>query len=277
MTAITIPVLPTTRFDRLRWAVVDCLTMVRRDLTYLLRSPGEVVGGLLFPIVTVLLFGYVFGSAIAVPGGGNYREFLMPGLFGMTMAFGIGNTATAVVADTSRGVTDRFRSMPMARSAVICGRSVADLLNAVSDLALLVLCGLVVGWRWHEGIGSALLAIGLLLLLRFSLIWPGILLGLIVRTPETAMRAFTLVLPFSMIANTFVSPAMMPGWLGAVAEWNPLSATVAAARDLFGNPGVGGTGGFPTEHAVVLAIIWPLLIMAVFIPLSMRRYQRLSR
>ncbi len=195
---------------------------------------------LLFPVMLVLMFGYLLGGAISVPGGGSYREFLLPGMYAMTMAFGLESTMTAVATDAARGVTDRFRSMPMAPSAVVAGRSIADMLSSALGLAVMMLCGLLVGWRWHGSLGEALLAVGLLLLLRFSLLWVGIFLGLVVKGPESVAAVQILVWPVLFLSNTFVSPETMPGWLGAISEWNPLSATVAATRELFGNPGWGG-------------------------------------
>jgi ABC-2 type transport system permease protein len=217
---------------------------------------------------------------MTVAGGGDYREFLMPGLFVMTIAFGFAEVAVAITTDANRGVTDRFRSMPMAPSAVVVGRSLADMVNGVLALTLLVLCGLAVGWSWHEGLGRALAAVGLLLLLRFGLIWIGIWIdiwiGLVAKTPEAVSALYGLLFPATMIANTFASPELMPAWLGAIAEWNPLSATVSATRELFGNPGWGG-GSWIAEHALLMAIVWPLVLVAVFLPLSARRYRRLSR
>ncbi|MCE7004420.1 ABC transporter permease [Kibdelosporangium philippinense] len=271
----TVPI-PRTIGAKLRWAIHDGLTVARRDLTHWIRSAEEVLGGLLFPILSVVLFGYVFGSAMLVPGGGDYREFLLPGLFGMTMVFGLVITANAIAIDSARGVTDRFRSMPMASSAVVSGRSVADMVRATLDLAVLVLCGLLVGWRPHGGFAATMAAIGLLLLLRFALIWLGIYIGLLLRTPESTSALFLLVLPFAMIANTFVPPALMPSWLGHVAEWNPMSATVAATRELFGNPDVGGET-WAAQHPLFMAIAWPVVLILVFFPLSVNRFQRMSR
>ncbi|MFD9941294.1 ABC transporter permease [Nonomuraea sp. NPDC059023] len=272
MTIVT----PRTRAARTRWALADGWTITRRDLTRWLRSPEEVVGGLLFPVVSVLLFGYVFGSAMVVPGGGNYREFLMPGLFGMTMVFGLVITASAVAADSGRGITDRFRSMPISPFAIVAGRSLADMVRAAADLGVLVACGLLVGWRAHGGVLAFLAAVGLLLLLRFALIWAGIYIGLLLRSVESAAVLFPLVLPFAMITNTFVAPELMPSWLGAVAEANPLSSTVAAARLLFDNPGVGGDSWL-AQNPILMAVVWPLALIAVFLPLSVRRFRNLSR
>lgn len=260
----------------LGWALRDGWLVAQRDMLQWVREPQMILWGLIFPIVFVLLFAYVLGSGIIVPGGGNYREFLMPGIFAQTMAFGIGETLAAVQADAQKGVMDRFRSMPMAPSAVVVGRSLANLVYSSASLALMVVCGLAVGWRWRGTLTEAVAAIGLLLLLRFAFLWVGILLGLKAKSPEAANAMFGLLYPVTMLSNAFIDPSLMPGWLGTVAEWNPLSATITATRDLFGNPGE-GTGGFVTENALALAVAWPLLITAIVMPLAVRAYQRLSR
>ncbi len=261
---------------RLYWAMADCWTVVRRGLLHMVRQPSNIAWQLGFPVVSVLLFGYVFGSAMSVPGGGDYREFLMPGMFGMTMAFGFMNTAYLVVLDKTKGITDRFRSMPMASSAVVTGRGVGDLLGAGLDLVILALTALVVGWRPDGGVAATLAAFGLLLLLRFALIWVGVLLGLMVPNEEMAGNLFALAFPFAMISSAFVAPSLMPGWLGTIAAWNPVSATVTATRELFGNPVASG-GTWIEQHAMLMAIVWPLILTAVFLPLAVRRFQRLSR
>lgn len=276
VTTTTTPAVPKSVFSRIRWAIADGWTITRRDFIHIIRRPEQVIGGLLFPILSVVLFGYVFGSAMIVPGGGNYREFLMPGLFVMAMVFGLATTAIAVVTDKSRGVIDRFRSMPMARSGVVLGRSVSDMFQAVLDLTALFVTGFIVGWGFNAGIGNAVLAIVLLLWLRFSLIWVGIYLGLWFRTAETAGMATALVFPIAMIANTFVAPELMPNWLGFLAEWNPLSSTVAATRELFGNPGVSG-GSWVADNAMLMAVVWPAILVALFVPLSIRRYMKLGK
>lgn len=251
-------------------------TMTKRNMAHVVRSPEEVAIYFSLPIMFVLVFGYVFGSGMAVPGGGTYREFLLPGVFAMTMLYGMGATASAVALDVSRGVVDRFRSMPIARSALVVGRSVADLARAVLEMTVLVVTGLLVGWQWHRGIGNALLAVGLVLLLRFAITWIGIYLGLLVPNPDTvAVIVFPLAFPLTAVSNVFVAPELMPGRLGAVAEWNPLSATVAAIRELFGNPGLGGDT-WAAQNGILLAVLWPLALIAVFMPLAVRRYQRLS-
>jgi ABC-2 type transport system permease protein len=273
MTIVT-PALPRTASERMRWAMSDAWIVALRDIAHWAREPAPVIIGLLFPILMVVMFGYLLGGGMAIPGGGDYREFLLPGMFAMTMVFGLEATMTAVTTDAARGITDRFRSMPMAPSAVVAGRSIADMLNSMLGLTILLICGLVVGWRWHNGIAAALLAVGLLLLLRFAMLWIGIYLGLVVRSPQSVVQI--LVWPFAFLSNVFVDPQTMPGWVGALAQWNPMSATVSACRELFGNPGWAATS-WVDANALLLAVVWPVALVAIFSPLAVRRYQRLQR
>ena len=274
---IVTPVIPRTIWARLLWAITDAWVITRRDLAQWARQPAEVIAStLLFPVMIVLMFGYLFGGAMKVPGGGGYRDFLMPGMFAMTMVFGIGATLAAVSADAARGVTDRFRSMPMAASAVITGRAAADMLNSAAALAVLAGCGLLTGWHPHRGAAHALGAFGLLLLLRFALLWPGVYLGLALRSsPEAVTAVRTLEFPIGFLGNPFVAISTMPAWIGAIALWNPVSSTVSAARQLFGDP-VGESPSWITDHAILMAAAWPLLLTAVFFPLSLHRYRHLN-
>ncbi|WP_425566676.1 ABC transporter permease [Planomonospora alba] len=266
------PDAPSARFAR---ALADAWTITLRDLHHWRLRPGTVAVGWLFPVMVVLMMGGLFGGAIGVPGGGDYFEFLMPGMFTLTMLFGLETTMTAVTVDAARGVTDRFRSLPMSSSAVVLGRCAADMLNSVAGLAVLAGTGLLLGWRWHGGYGAALAAVGLLLLLRFALLWVGILAGLKASGPEAVAAVQILVWPAGFLSNVFVDPATMPAWLGAIAEWNPLSATAAATRGLFGNPGHGGEG-WAAQHAGLLSVAWPVLLAAVFLPLSARAFRKLG-
>jgi ABC transporter DrrB family efflux protein len=259
----------------LSWALRDGWTVTRRDLLHWAAQPGTMLIGLFFPVLIVLMFAYILGGSMSVPGGGDYKDFLLPGMFALTMVFGLESTVTALTTDLNRGVTDRFRSMPMASSAVVLGRSVADMLNSVASLLIMILCGLAVGWRWHDGPGRALVAVALLLLLRFAMLWLGIWLALVFQRPEAVNAVLILVWPIGFLSNVYASPESMPPWLGVIAEWNPLSSTASAVRELFGNPGVGGTSWI-AEHAVLMAVVWPLVLIAVFFPLSVRRYRGLS-
>src|SRR5215469_3537495 len=272
------PAIPRTILSRLGWAIADAWVITLRDLAHWARQPGALIAStLLFPVMIVLMFGYLLGGAMTVPGGGDYRGFLMPGMFAMTMVFGIGATLSAVSADAARGVTDRFRSLPMAAPAVIAGRAAADMLNSAVALAVLTGCGFAVGWHPHRGAARALAALGLLLLLRFAFLWIGVYFGLrFYLNPEAVTAVRTLEFPIGFLGNPFVAVSTMPAWLGAIALWNPLSSTVTAAPQLFGDP-IGAHSSWITSHAIIMAVAWPLLLIAVFFPLSLRRYRRLSR
>ena len=274
--SIAVPDLADGPLTRLRWALSDTWTLTIRGINHWIRQPLTVIGGMAFMIMLVALYGLLFGGAIQVPGGGSYMEFLVPGMFVMTMAFGIGETMTAVSVDAERGVTDRFRSMPMASSAVVFGRSITDMIYSVAGLAVMAGAGLALGWRWHGSVEAAIAAFGLLMLLRFAMLWVGILLGLLIPGPSAVNAVWTVLFPLTMVTAAFAPPETMPGWLGAIAEWNPLSSTIYAIRDLFGNPGIGGTS-FVAQNATLLAVAWPILIVAVFAPLSIWRYRHLSR
>jgi ABC-type multidrug transport system permease subunit len=259
----------------LRWALEDTATLAGRNLGHLRRQPAELAGAVGFPILLLLMFVFLLGGMMQAPGG-DYRQALSPGLFTMTMLFGLSATMIAVLTDAQRGITDRFRAMPMSAAAVLGGRAVADMVISAIALAVLLVAGLAVGWRPTGGLAGAIAAVGLLLWLRFALLWVGIFLGLVVRGPGAVTAVQTFEFPFAFLSGVFVAPASMPAVLGWVAEWNPLSSTAAAARELFGNPGWDSDSWVAT-HAVLMALLWPALIVAVFAPLAVRRYRDLSR
>ena len=208
----------------------------------------------------LLMFGYLFGGGCRCPAGADYRELLLPGMFALTMVFGLEATMIAVDTDAATGITDRFRSMPMAPSAVVAGRSMADLLNSAARRSCVLLgCGLLVGWRAHNGVGDALLAVGAAAAAALRAALGGHLPGPARRQPGGGGRradpGLAARLPLQRLRG---ARRRMPGWLGAIAEWNPLSATVAAVRELFGNPGWGGDS-WAAQHALVLAVVWPVL------------------
>ncbi|MGY1751684.1 ABC transporter permease [Blastococcus sp. SYSU D01042] len=273
MTAAAVPV--ESSAERLRWAVVDAFTVAGRDVAHWRRQPSVVLVNALFPVLLLVMFAYLLGGGMVVPGGGDYRDFLVPGMLAVAMVFGVEATMTAVVTDTARGITDRFRSLPMAPSAVVAGRCLADMASSAVGLAVLVAAGLAIGWRPDGGAGL-LAAVGLLLLLRLGFLWMGIYLGLLVRDPAAVTAVQILVWPFVFLSNAFVAASGMPGWLAVVAEWNPLAPTVTAVRELVGSP-VGTGGGWATEHATLLAVGWPVALTAVFAALSVRRFQQLGR
>ncbi|MFJ5048850.1 ABC transporter permease [Streptomyces sp. NPDC088719] len=260
--------------SRLGWALADSWTMTRRELAHWARQPVAVLVNLVFPVMLLLMFTYLVGGGRGVDG--DPTEFLVPGMLALTMAFGLESTMLAVTQDLGKGVIDRFRSMPMVPGAVLVGRSVADMLQSTAALAVMTGVGYAVGWRWHHGAAAALGAFGLLLLLRFAMLWVGILLAMVAGRPEMVAAVQILVWPIGFLSNVFATPESMPGWLGAVVEWNPMSATATAVRELFGNPG-GATGSWAAEHAELLAVLWPVAIIAVFFPLAVAKFARLSR
>ncbi len=248
--------------------------ITQRDLAHWVRQPWGPIFGLLFSIMLLLVFGFLFGGAITVPGGGDSLPFLLPGMLALSMMFGVEATAVATANDSRRGITDRFRSMPIGSAAVSLGRVGADLVNSAVELSVLILGGLLVGWRITSDPASALLAVLLLLLLRFAMLWIGIFVGLTFRGEGATSAVQVLVWPIGFLSTAIVSAETMPAWLGAIAAWNPLSATATAARQLFGNP-TGVTEGVLADGAVWLALGWPLLLTAIFVPLSARAYRKL--
>lgn len=253
----------------------DGFALVSRNLLKLRHSPAQIVGTFAFPLISVVLFGYVFGSAIPIPGGGNYREYLMPGLFTMTTVMGLMGSLTVIAKDNGLGVMDRFRSMPMARSAVPFGQTGADLIVAIGSLAIMAGCGLLFGWRAHNGIAATLAGFGLLLLLQYAVSWAGVFLGSLCKDEETAAKFGPLIMPVTMISNVFVPTDNMPTILQVIADWNPISAVTVACRELFGNPGnpVGADLPWPIANPMLTSIGWALLLLVIFVPLSVRRFR----
>ena len=248
--------------------------LTQRNLAHWVRQPWAPIFGLMFSIMLLLVFGFLFGGAITVPGGGDYLAFLLPGMLALSMMFGVESTATAMTNDARKGITDRFRSLPIGSSSVALGRVGADLANSAVELLVLIAGGLLIGWRITSDPGSAALAVLLLLFFRFAMLWIGIFVGLAFRGEGATMAVQVLVWPIGFLSTAIVSVETMPDWLGAIAAWNPLSATATAARQLFGNP-TGITEGPLADSAVWLAVGWPVVLTAVFLPLSARAYRRL--
>lgn len=257
--------------------VADGLVVARRNLVKIRRVPDLLVGAVVSPIMFVLLFAYVFGGAIEVPGV-SYREFLIAGIFAQTVVFGATITGSALAEDLQKGVVDRFRSLPVHQASVLLGRIFADLVFNLVTVAVMSLTGLLVGWRVRTSPGEALLGVGLLLLLSFGLSWVMALVGLVVRAPEVVNNvSFVVVFPLTFVANTFVPADTLPGPLRAFAEWNPVSTATQACRELFGNL---GTAPVPVpdvwsmRHPALYTVLCSLAIAAVFLPLAVHRYGR---
>ncbi len=258
--------------------VSDGLVLVWRNLKRLPRQPDAVVYGTIQPIMFVVLFAYVFGGSIDVGGSNDaalYREYLMGGIFAETMAFAVASSSVGLADDMKKGLVDRFRSLPIARSAVIAGRVVGDLVFNAFVLLILVLCGLFVGWRIRGGIVDAVLAFGILLLFTFAMLWVGALIGLSVKSAEVAASAGLIWLfPLTFISNAFVDPGNMPDWMRPIADWNPISAVALSVRDLFGNPVGYRPDNFAGDHPVLLSLIYLTAIIALFSWLAVRKYQK---
>ncbi|MFJ4694423.1 ABC transporter permease [Streptomyces sp. NPDC088766] len=249
------------------YALTDSWTMTRRELAHWARQPGRLVAGLVFPVMLLLMFAYLVGGGREV--NGDYLDYLIPGMLTLTMAFGLEGTMLAVTQDLDKGVIDRFRSMPMADGAVLVGRSAADMLQSALGLAVLIGVGYALGWRAQGGAGAFLGAVGLLLLLRFAMLWIGILLALVAGKPEMVQAVQILIWPVGFLSNAIATPASMPGWLATVVEWNPMSRTATAVRDLFGPAGA--------TDALWPAVVCPLVLLAVFFPSAVRRFGHMSR
>jgi ABC transporter DrrB family efflux protein len=255
------------------WAISDSLALARRNLAHVRQIPEKLLDVTLQPLMFVLLFAYVFGGVIAVPHG-SYREYLIAGILVQTLAFGIVGPATAIATDLKEGIVDRFLALPTTRIAFLLGHLIAELAATALAIAILVASGLVVGWRIHSDPAHAIAGFALLLVFAIAMLWLGTLIGLMVRSPDAVMGiAFAVVFPLTFLSNAFVPAEGLPAVLQWFAEWNPVSAVVAATRTLFGNPTAVPAGApWPLQHPVAAAFAWSVAIAAVAIPLALRRY-----
>lgn len=257
-------------------AFADGSVIAKRNVIKIIRVPEVLVFVLISPIMFVLLFAFVFGGSIEIPGG-SYREFLIGGIFAQTVIFGATFTGAGLAEDMQKGIINRFRSLPMSQSAVVFGRTASDVVYNVASLIIMALSGLVVGWRIHNGFMSALLGFGLLLLFAYAFSWIMALVGLSVPSVEVINNAsFMVIFPLTFIANTFVPSDNLPGPLKTFAEWNPVSSLTQAVRELFGNIPVGTPEPdvWPLQNPVFYTLIWTGLILVIFVPLAVRKYKR---
>ncbi|MFE7798569.1 ABC transporter permease [Nocardia sp. NPDC057440] len=264
--------------ERLSIVFSDSLTIAKRNVIKIKRVPDVLIFSTLSPIMFVLLFAYIFGSAIEVPGmSGGYREFLIAGIFAQTVVFGATFTGLGLAEDMQKGIIDRFRSLPMAPSAVLFGRTLSDVVINVVSLVVMSLTGFVVGWRIRGSFLDAVLAYVLLLLFAYAVSWIMAVVGLLVRAPEVFNNAsFMVIFPLTFLANTFVPLESLPTVLRVFAEWNPVSAITQATRELFGNtsPMAPQSDAWSMRHPVVTTLAWVVIILVVFIPLAQRQYKR---
>ncbi|GAQ51417.1 ABC transporter permease [Streptomyces acidiscabies] len=259
----------------------DSMVVAKRNLIRMSRIPEMVLFGVIQPVMFVVLFAYVFGGSMKIGNStdpGVYKNFLMAGIFAQTVTFATAGAGAGIADDMHKGLIDRFRSLPMARGAVLTGRTVADLVQTALTLVVLAVVALLVGWRLGTAqptnFGKILGGFGLLLLLGYAFTWIGALIGLSVRTPEAATSGGLIWLfPVTFISNAFVDSGQMTPWLRHIAEWNPFSATVQACRQLFGDPGLSRSDAWPMQHPVWASVLYSLLIIVVFRTLAVRKYR----
>ncbi|MGP4054051.1 ABC transporter permease [Mycobacterium sp. 4D054] len=250
--------------------------MVKRNMIHTKRMPEMLSDVTAQPIMFVLLFAFVFGASITNTGGASYREFLLPGIQAQTIVFSAFVVASGITADVEKGIIDRFRSLPISRSSVLIGRSIASVIHSSLGVVVMALTGLAIGWRIRNGAGEAVLAFALLLLFGFGMIWFGILIGSLMRTVEAVNGVmFTALFPVTFLANTFVPTEPMPHWLRVIAEWNPVSSLAQAMRELWGNGGPApASAQLPLHHPVLATILWSLALTAIFAPFALYAYKR---
>ncbi len=261
------------------WALSDAGVLTRRNLLHTIRVRELWPFMILQPLVFVLLFSLVFGGAIQLPGGGSYREFLMSGVFAQAVSFSTLPTTVAMAYDLQLGLMDRLRTLPIHPAAIFIGRTVGDLARMSISLAVMAGCGLAVGWRIHDGAPRAIGGFALLLLFGFAMSWVGAYFGLVAKSLQAAQSLPMIWLfPVVFVSNAFVPTQSMPEPLETVAEWNPVTAVAAGARELWGNPNpFSGEGSFPAEHPVLLSVLYSLAILLIALTLCTRRMRAVGR
>lgn len=256
-----------------RWQ--DTVVLTRRNLQHIAREPLQLSDVTVQPVLFTLLFIYVFGSGVPISGG-SYKDFALAGLMLLNLTTSAMGTAVGLSTDLSTGAIDRFRTLPMWRSAVLVGRSVADVLSATLCVVIVALTGLAVGWRTDASALSVLAGFGVALLFAYALSWGCACLGIVSKGPESAQGVGLIILfPLAIVSNAMVPTQHMPGWLQAIADWNPVSAVTSAVRELFGNPNPSSAiSAWPMQHPILAAVVWSLAILAVFAPLAALLYRR---
>ena len=254
-------------------------TVVWRNLIHIKRMPEMLMDVTVQSVMFVLLFAYVFGGSINPPGDTPYKEFLLPGIMVQTMVFSSAVVAMGLTNDLQKGFVDRFKSLPVPRSAVLVGRSISSLIHSSIGIAVMGVTGVLIGWRIRDGIVNGVLAFVLLLLFGFAMIWLGIWVGSLMRTVEAVQGfMFTVMFPLTFVANTFAPTEHMPSWLRFIAEWNPVSALTQACRELWGNtPPTPSDAAWPLQNAVLASIVWSVLLTAIFAPLALRAFRQRSK
>jgi ABC-2 type transport system permease protein len=254
----------------------DVLVLTGRNLVHIAREPLQLSDVNVQPVLFTLLFVYVFGSGVVLPGGGSYKDFAIAGLLAMNLTTSAMGTAVGLSSDLGSGVIDRFRTLPMWRPAVLVGRSFADLLTAVLCATFVALTGLAIGWRPDAGAASIAAGFGIFLLFSYGLSWGCACLGMVSKSPESAQGIGLVILfPLAIVSNALVPTEHMPSLLQTIADWNPVSAVTSACRQLFGNPNPSASiHAWPMQHAVLASLLWSLALVAIFAPLAAFLYRR---
>ncbi len=256
------------------WRQISAL--IRRNLTHIKRQPEMLTDVTIQPVMFVLLFAFVFGGSINIPGV-DYKEWLLPGIMAQTMAFSSFIVAIGLTSDISKGIVDRFRSLPIGRGSVVIARSLSSLIHSMIGIIVMSVTGLFIGWGIHNGVAKGLLGYLLLILFGFAMIWVGILAGSALKSVEAVQGVmFTTIFPITFLSNAFARPEGMPGWLRFLAEWNPISALVQAMRELWGNDGLplAADAAWPMQNPVLATVIWSVGLSAILAPLAIRAFNR---
>ena len=257
-------------------ALTDVWAMTRRNLVHISREPMQLSDVTLQPVLFTALFVYIFGGAIPIPGGGSYKDYLLAGILALNLVTSTMGTAVGLSTDLHEGMIDRFRALPMWRSAVLVGRSVADLMTSCLCAVIVALTGLAVGWRTDAGAASVLAGFLIVLFFSYSLAWVAACVGLNSKSPESAASfGFIVLFPLAFVSNAMVPTLHMPGWLQAIANWNPVSAVCAAARHLWGNPNPSAAvQAWPMQHPIEATLVWSVAIVLIAAPLAAHFFQR---
>lgn len=263
--------------------LADTAVIARRNMSKTLREPDSLLDVTVMPVVLILLFGYVIGPAISLAVGsgrgytstGAFHSYLIPGMLGFTMVNAAGGSAVAIAADMGEGIVDRFRSLPMSRAGVLLGRSIADLTTSLLAIAVVLVTGLIIGWRPHLSAGDTVAALALTLLFAYALDWFMLCLGLLIRSVEGADQTrLMLMFLLGLVSTALVPINHMVGWLQGFAYWNPVSVLATACRHLFGNPNPAATStAWTMQHPVVASLFWSVAIIVVFALAAVQLYR----
>jgi ABC-2 type transport system permease protein len=281
MTAIDIPLIDVSAPEpgalaRLGARLRDVAVMTRRNLVHIAREPMQLSDVTVQPVLFTVLFVYVFGSGMSLPGGASYTDFVMAGLLTMNLVTSSMGTGVGLATDLSTGMVERFRTLPMWRSSVLVGRTVSDLLSAALCSVIVALTGLAVGWRTDNAMWSVLAGFGVALLFSYALTWPTACLGLLAKEPESAMSiGFVIIFPLAFVSDALVPTLHMPSWLRVIADWNPVSSVTSAVRDLWGNPNpVPANPSWPVAHPLAASLMWSVALIVIAAPIAAYLFRR---